>query len=503
MSSPAAVRVLDAEWSVPSEAIAEFTGEFPGYRASAIDELRARDYGRLDELGHVYLDYTGGSLYGASQIREYARLLEGNVFGNPHSANPTSRAMTDLVERTRESVLRWFNASPDEYDVVFTPNATGALRLVGESFPFGEGGAYLLTADNHNSVNGIREYASARGATVEYVPLVRPELRIDEGELRARLERPSGGGERLFAFPAQSNFSGVQHALDLVARATECGWSVLLDAAAFAPTNRLDLGQVRPDFVSLSFYKIFGFPTGVGALIARKEAVARLRRPWFAGGTISLVSVQGQGWHRLLPHHAGFEDGTVNYLCLPAVEIGFRHVERVGIDAVHERVRCLTGWALRELGALRHGNGTPLVRVFGPGDLDRRGGTIAFTFLAPNGVPHDFRGVEALAAERLISLRTGCFCNPGAGETAHELTAEQMRPFFEGTRSLSFEEFYAEHRRAGRSPSTFRISFGIATNFADVYRFVRFAETLIDRSPEDIAAAASDCVGRRATPDTA
>lgn len=503
MSFVDALRALDADRSVCPESVAAFNDVFPPYQTtSALDDLRARGYGRLDQLGHVYLDYTGGGLYAASQVEEFTRLLEGNVFGNPHSLNPTAQAMTALVEQARASVLAWFNASPDEYDVVFTQNATGALRLVGESYPFDADGAYLLTADNHNSVNGIREYAWARGAAVDYAPLRRPELRIDETALTALLDRPRTG-DRLFAYPAQSNFSGVQHSLDWIARAKTRDWDVLLDAAAFVPTNRLDLSQVQPDFVSLSFYKMFGFPTGVGCLIARNETLARLRRPWFAGGTISLVSVQGRGWHQLLRDHAGFEDGTVNYLSLAGVEIGLRHMERVGIDRIHERVRCLTGWLLREMSALRHANGQSAMRIFGPADLDQRGGTIAFVFLDPEGEPHDFRHVEALAAERLISLRTGCFCNPGAGETAHELSAEHMRPFFESAKSCSFDDFYAASKGAGRSPSTMRVSVGIASNFADIDRFLRFATTFVDRSREEVASAASTRTETRATADTA
>jgi molybdenum cofactor sulfurtransferase len=193
-------------------------------------------------------------------VREHVAMLTG-VFGNPHSKNLTSMAMTERVERTREYILRYFNASPDEYMVIFTPNTTGALKLIGESYPFGPGDNYLLTFDNHNSVNGIREYARAKGATVTYVPVAPPELRADQAEFTSSLalsrSSPSGA-HQLFAYPAQSNFSGVQHPLEWIAEAQSQGWDVLLDAAAFVPSNRLDLSQWRPDFVSLSFYKMFG-----------------------------------------------------------------------------------------------------------------------------------------------------------------------------------------------------------------------------------------------------
>src|SRR5205814_10393264 len=139
------------------------------------------------------------------------------------------------------------------YVVIFTPNATGALKLVGEAYPFASGARYLLTADNHNSVNGIREFARRRGASVAYAPIVHPDLRLESNQLRQLLAEPASG-HKLFAFPAQSNFSGVQHDLAWVEVAHQHGWDVLLDAAAFVPSNRLDLGQYRPEFVSLSFY---------------------------------------------------------------------------------------------------------------------------------------------------------------------------------------------------------------------------------------------------------
>jgi selenocysteine lyase/cysteine desulfurase len=120
----------------------------------------------------VYLDSTGGALDAEYQIRAHMALLNDGIFGNPHSKNLTSMAMTQLVEQAREYVLHYFNASPEEYTVIFTPNATGALKLVGESYPFGAGDHFLLTFDNHNSVNGIREFARSRGATVTYIPVL-------------------------------------------------------------------------------------------------------------------------------------------------------------------------------------------------------------------------------------------------------------------------------------------------------------------------------------------
>ena len=77
-------------------AFADFVRQHPDYAAtSALDELRTREFSRLDRLGHVYVDYTGSGLYAESQVRRHADLLLTHVFGNPHSLSPTSSASTD------------------------------------------------------------------------------------------------------------------------------------------------------------------------------------------------------------------------------------------------------------------------------------------------------------------------------------------------------------------------------------------------------------------------
>jgi selenocysteine lyase/cysteine desulfurase len=380
-------------------------------------------------------------------------------------------------------VLAFFHASPDEYECILTPNASGALKLVGESYPFAANGTFLLTFDNHNSVNGIREFARARGARFEYAPVLPPDMRIDAGRLDTLLGLATPDGHHLLAYPAQSNFSGVQHSLAWIARAQARGWDVLLDAAAFAPTNRLDLRAVHPDFVVLSFYKMFGYPTGVGALLARKSALSKLHRPWFAGGTITVASVQGDRYY-LAEGPEGFEDGTPNYLALPAVESGLQYLARVGLDTIHARVESLTSWLLGQLATLRHANGAPLVRVYGPMRTEARGGTVTMNLFDPHGHFVDHQHVETCANRRNISLRTGCFCNPGGGELALGLSRHELDVCFHDHARMSLDEF----RRCidDKSTGAVRVSLGIASNFADVYTFVDFLREFLDRPAHDI-----------------
>ncbi|MBK6646641.1 MAG: aminotransferase class V-fold PLP-dependent enzyme [Anaerolineales bacterium] len=456
-----------------------FLQKYPAYKnTQSIDDLRKSDYSRLDAGEHVYLDYTGGGIYAESQIQKHQQLLRENVYGNPHSSNPTSLAATHLVEGAREYVLKFFNADPDEYLAIFTPNASGALKLVGESYPF-PNGRYLLTFDNHNSVNGIREFAHARGAEVTYIPVMLPDMRVDASQLELELARPSKSGHNLFAYPAQSNFSSVKHPLEWIEKAHAHGWDVVLDAAAYVPTNKLDLGKVKPDFVPISFYKIFGYPTGLGALIARKSALAKLHRPWFAGGTITVASVQGDKYY-LADGAAAFEDGTLDYLNIPALEIGLRHIESIGYDVIGERVGTLTGWLLENLTAMKHSTGEPLVRLFGPNTTDGRGGAVTVNFYDKSGQAFDHRFIESEANKVNISLRTGCFCNPGAGEIALGISRVELDVCFtrpEHKDVMSLDEF----RKCidGKSSGAVRISVGPFTNFNDVQALLSFARGLL------------------------
>ena len=283
----------------------------------------------------------------------------------------------------------------------------------------------------------------------------------------------TGAPPSLFAYNSQSNFSGVKSSLDLIPKAKALGYDVVLDAAAFVPTNSLSLRQVHPDFVCVSFYKMFGFPTGVGALIVRHQALEKLRRPWFAGGTVEFVSVQNNV-HRLVSTVEAFEDGTPNFLSIAAIPAGLALLTKIGMDHIHNHVYGLMGTMLEGMLELRHANGAPRLKVYGPHDMRDRGATAAFNVLDDQGnvVYHD--EVVHQAGLSQISLRGGCFCNPGAAEAAFDFQADQT---LECMQTLPRGEFSPARlsRCMGDLPvGAVRASLGMASNATDVERFLTF-----------------------------
>jgi molybdenum cofactor sulfurtransferase len=111
----------------------------------------------------------------------------------------------------------------------------------------------------------------------------------------------------LFALTAQSNISNSKNPLAILKYASNLGYHILLDAAAIAPTTMFSLSDTPVDAMAVSFYKMFGFPTGVGALVVKKSFLELMKRPWFSGGTVNIVQVPGTVFTRSETLHEQFE----------------------------------------------------------------------------------------------------------------------------------------------------------------------------------------------------
>ncbi len=445
------------------------------------EELRRKDFARLDEQHHVYLDYTGGNLYPQSLLDKHFADLKNAVLGNPHSANPSSMLSTQRVEAARKKVIEYFNA--DDYFCVFTQNASASLKIIGEGYPFNNSSTFLLMADNHNSVNGIREFCTHRGGKVVYAPVQYEDLMIQPKNLRNKFTATPKSDSNLFAFPAQSNVSGVKHNLSWIAEAQQNGFDVLLDAAAFVPSDELDLSVYKPNFVSVSFYKIFGFPTGIGCLLIHKESFEKIQKPWFAGGTVSLVTV-GVQKHYLQNNHERFEDGTLNYLHLPAIKDGLEYIEKIGIRKIKKRVIALAEYLYENLSQLKHDSGAPMLQLFGPSTFHQRGGTIILNFLDIQGKVIFFDAIERLANRKSISIRTGCFCNPGIDEINSCISNEELGKYY--IQDDTEKGYHDMIETLGKMRGAVRISVGLATNKSDLDEFIAFCNSIKNYSIEDV-----------------
>jgi molybdenum cofactor sulfurtransferase len=450
----------------------------------ALTVLRRDEFSRLGDA--IYLDHAGATLHSEAQLREVMGQLNRQLMGNPHSQNESSQRAGEAVERVRQLVLKHFNA-PQGYSVVFTANASAALKLVGEAFPWRPGSQFVCTLQNHNSVLGIREYAAARGAAFEALSYAKLAALLEEApaaDEEGQAQPPGGAGagvHSLLAFPGECNFSGMKLDLRLSAafqrgrhgRPSTAGrWLTLLDAAKLAATSPLDLTAHPADFVAISFYKMFGYPTGLGALLVRDSAAALLQRPYFAGGTVEAVIADAHFHKPRASPSARFEDGTVSFLAIASLVPGFRQLARLGMSAISQHTHALASLAHRGLSELRHsGSGAAVCEFYGFDEAaERHGSILNFSLLRPDGRYVGYREVEKLACIHGLQLRTGGFCNPGATQHFLGLSHAQVKRHVE----LGHVCWDDHDLLDGLPTGSVRTSFGYMSSEADVRALVAF-----------------------------
>ncbi|XP_027064091.1 molybdenum cofactor sulfurase isoform X1 [Coffea arabica] len=485
------------------EFLREFGDDY-GYKSAPknIDQLRATEFKRL--AGVVYLDHAGATLYSEAQLESVFKDLNSNLYANPHSQSSCSLNTSDRVGEARTQVLDYFNASSREYSVIFTSGATAALKLVGESFPWSSQSCFMYSMENHNSVLGIREYALNQGAaalavdveeTADYrnsrgtnsaIRLFRHhELRRSERGLSK--EDPTGNVYNLFAFPSECNFSGTRFNLDLVKLIKEDShnalegstysrgcWMVLIDAAKGGATEPPDLSKHKADFVVISFYKIFGYPTGLGALIVRNETAKLLKKTYFSGGTVAASVADSDFVKRRAGVEEIFEDGTISYLSIASILHGFRILNTLTMSAISRHTTSLATFVRKTLSAMKHENGTHVCTLYGANSskvlFEGMGPIVSFNLRRPDGSWFGYREVEKLASLAGIQLRTGCFCNPGACAKYLGLSHSDLLSNFEAGHVC-----WDDHDvLCGKPTGAVRASFGYMSTFEDASNFVNF-----------------------------
>ncbi|KAJ6050125.1 hypothetical protein N7444_006841 [Penicillium canescens] len=321
-----------------------------GYSADT-DTIREHEYPLLN--GTTYLDHAGTTLYAKSFIESFSDDMISSLFGNPYSMSVSSRLST---ERTDD----FFNASPDEFDVVFVANATAAIKFIRESFRDDPRGFwYRYHVDAHTSVVGVRELAD-----IGYQC-------FDDTDWCGQIRSAANEGRNIFT---------------------------LLNAASFLSTTPLNLSDTAtaPDFTALSFYKIFGFPD-LGALVVRKSTVSALkRRKFFGGGTVDM---------RL-------EDGTLLFHSIIALNAALKTHKRLYglITNISSYTRFLAQRVYNRLSILRHFNSIKVYEIYQSSyrNLTLQGPIIAFNMRNSHGewIPKSEEG-EELRRHYATGLRCG------------------------------------------------------------------------------------------------
>lgn len=500
---------------------------------------REEEFPALKDM--VYLDHAGTTLAAKSQLEKSFQDLTLNLYGNPHSRSPSSTLSTDVIDQVRYRILDWFGTSADEYSVIFTSGCTGALKLLAEVFDYhgnetcdcscqssvpdmnspkeskecpkdechsdcktcglpserekklcSERGSFSYLMDNHTSVQGMREVALLKAGRVQCLDTTS----YNSIHIRSVLKEHRNAhtcGNNLFAYPAQSNFSGKKYPWKWITMVKQCQmeWQrspsgsgsctgqrvyyIVLDAACLVGTSPLNLEATHPDFVTVSFYKMFGFPTGLGALIVRNASSHVMLKTYFGGGTVS-VSLPTQPFHVARPTLSErFEDGTVAFLDIISLQHGFDTLQNLtgGMKMVSQHTFSVAQYYHHSLSSFCHGNGTRLAEIYCDGsfeDTQKQGAIVTFNLLRSNGEYIGFSEFDKLAQLYHIHVRTGCFCNIGACQKSLGLSDDEIRHNFEAGHVCGDDRDLID----GRPTGAVRVSFGYMSTLEDAQKVLQF-----------------------------
>ena len=445
------------------------------------------------DVDTTYLDHAGTTLYPKSLIEAFSKDMMANLLGNPHSASSSSQLSMRRVEDVRLRTLHFFNADPDQFDLVFVANATAGIKLVMEAFREQENGFwYGYHKDSHTSLVGLRE--AARAGHHCFTSDTEVEQWLDRGSANLVLKGEETVG--LFAYPAQSNMNGRRLPMSWSRRlrSSRLGNHTfsLLDAAALVSTSPLDLSDAAaaPDYTVLSFYKIFGFPD-LGALIVRKAAAGPLRwRSYFGGGTVDMVTCGKENWYirKTDSLHDQVEDGTLPIHSIIALDSALNVHKRLfgSLERIAAHTSFLAERLHRCLSTLRHHNQSVVCETYegcssSYGDRQSQGPIIAFNLKNCKGQFINNSEVERMANIKDIQLRSGGLCNPGGVASSLNLAPWEMKRNFSAGHRCGNENDIV----GGKPTGMMRASLGAMSNMKDVETFVDFLEEFfVDHQPE-------------------
>lgn len=279
---------------------------------------------------------------------------------------------------------------------------------------------------------------------------------------------------------------------------TRAATYTLLDAAALASTAPLDLSDIAtaPDFVALSFYKIFGFPN-VGALLVRKESQHVLEnRRYFGGGTVDMIIAVSDTWHakKEASLHERLEDGTLPFHSIfaldHAIDVHKRLYGPKPMSYISHHTAQLGKLLYESLSRMRHSNGRPVAIMYNDqnatfGDPTVQGATLALNIQRADGTLVGYQDVEEAADARNIFVRSGSLCNPGGVATYLKWSPAEMRAAFAAGHRCS----HPTQVMLGKPTGVVRISLGAMSTVADVLAFVHFLDEVYVESESEVQTA--------------
>ena len=337
------------------------------------------------------------------------------------SAHDLSERATIGYERARENVRNFLNAD-DSYCAIFTRGATEGLNLVASSWAGANlkpGDEILLTQmEHHANIVPWQIAAEHTGAEIKVVKIL-PDGSLDMGDLKNKLSEKT----KIVSVAHASNVLGTINDIAAIgAMAHSAGAKFCVDAAQSAPHFLDDISKSNCDFLSLSAHKLFG-PTGIGALIAKREILDSM--PPYQGGGDMIDSVSWSGT-TFRPSPERFEAGTPDIAGAFGFSAAIDYLRKLDIPAAREHEHRLLDQLTKRLSDIKN------LKIFGAA----KDKVCVVSFSVARVHPND---ISVLLNASGIAIRTGHHCaEPLMGTLGVDATARASLAFYNTAEEVDF-----------------------------------------------------------------
>ena len=367
--------------------------------------------------GHdlVFLDSGATSQKPESVIKamdDYYRNTNANIHRGVYELSVES---TRLVDEARKKVANFIGAKTEE--IIFTRNASESLNLImyswGRDHIKKEDAVLISKLEHHSNLVPWQELCRETGAELRIIDVDgEGKLLMVGGETKTfsengltvvlgSFEKLVDRKVKLFSVTGVSNVLGtipdLAGMLTAIKREAQNA-TVVVDASQMVPHMKADVKALGADFIAFSGHKMLG-PTGTGVLWGKKEVLSKMRPFLFGGDMIGEVKLTGATWADL---PSRFEAGTPDIAGIIGLGAAVDYLEGLGMDKVRQHEKELMVYALKKMVELQD---EELVTVYGPKDVEERGGALSFNVIGVH--PHD-------AAQILdnfgIAVRSGQHC---------------------------------------------------------------------------------------------
>lgn len=350
---------------------------------------------QIDGKPLVYLDSGNTSQKPQRVIDAMSHFQERTYAPINRSSYRLAAEATDAYEKGRIAVARLINA-PSVDEVVFTKNATESMNLIAQAWGranLDEGDIVVLTEmEHHANIVPWQMLVQERKIQIRWVPLT-ADGQLDLTNLDNLLD-----GAKVFSFTAMSNVLGTITPIEMLCeRARAAGALSIVDACQFVPHNVTDIQSWGADLVVFSSHKMCG-PSGIGMLWGRMEILDAM--PPFLGGGNMIDTVTFDGF-TTAPVPMKFEAGTPPIIEAVGLAAAVEYLEEIGMANIRQHEMELSRYTLDTLKG-RFGDD---ITIYGPDDVELRGGVFSFAFRDIH--PHD---VSQVLDERNVCVRAGHHC---------------------------------------------------------------------------------------------